>query len=83
MAYALIPCRSVTYAQRAVKMLQEAGYRASMRRLPADLPETGCGHAVRVERERAEDALSLMNKAGFQSHKIFCENEDGSVVACP
>lgn len=83
MANALIACRSVTYAQRAVRLLEKSGLRASMRKLPADLPETGCGHAVRVERERLTQAMQLMNEAGFPTRVYFCEGDDGSVVTCP
>jgi type III secretory pathway lipoprotein EscJ len=83
MANALIACRSVTYAQRAVRLLEQAGMRASMRRLPADLPETGCGHAVRVRREQAAEAMQVMNKAGFPAKIFFCEDESGGVATCP
>jgi type III secretory pathway lipoprotein EscJ len=79
----LIACRSVTYAQRAVRLLEKAGMRASMRRLPADLPETGCGHAVRVEREKLTQAMQMMNEAGFPTRVYFCEDENGGVIKCP
>ena len=83
MPNALIPCRSVTYAQRAVRLLEQSGLRASMRRLPADLPETGCGHAVRVPLERAPQAVQWMNEAGFPTKTFFCEDENGGVMVCP
>ncbi|MDR0325523.1 MAG: DUF3343 domain-containing protein [Oscillospiraceae bacterium] len=83
MANALIACRSVTYAQRAVRLLEKAGLRASIRRLPADLPETSCGHAVRVQRERVAQAMQLMNEAGFPTRTHFCEDENGGVIKCP
>ena len=83
MLKALIACRSVTYAQRAVRVLHKAGLKASMRRLPANLPEVDCGHAVRVDREHLTKALTLMNEAGFPSRVYFCEAEDGEVATCP
>jgi type III secretory pathway lipoprotein EscJ len=83
MANALIACRSVTYAQRAVRLLEQNGLRASMRKLPANLPETGCGHAVRVQRERLAQAIQLMKDSGFPVKYHFCEEENGEVVICP
>ena len=83
MPNALIACRSVTYAQRAVRLLEGAGMRASMRRLPADLPETGCGHAVRVRREDLPQAVKLMSESGFPRQITFCEDEEGGVIPCP
>ena len=83
MPNALIACRSVTYAQRAVRLLERAGLRASMRRLPADLPETGCGHAVRVPRERVAQAMQMMNEAGFPTRTYLCEDENGGITKCP
>ena len=81
---ALIACRSVTYAQRAVRLLEKNGIRASMRRLPADLPlDTGCGHAIRVQREEREQAMNVMRQAGFPAKSFFCENGDGGVDVCP
>jgi hypothetical protein len=83
MANALIACRSVTYAQRAVRLLERAGLRAAMRRLPADLPETGCGHAIRVRHEQLDHAVKLMTDSGFPSKTVFCEDENGGVLPCP
>jgi len=82
MTYALIGCRSITYAQRAVRLLAEHDIKAGMRRLPTDLPETGCGHAVRVEQKQRATALEIMNKAGFSSRAYFCEMENGDITTC-
>jgi type III secretory pathway lipoprotein EscJ len=84
MENALIACRSVTTAQKAVRLLEKHNIRASMRRLPADLPaESGCGHAIRVRRNMLEQAMKIMVSAGFPSKYFFCEEEDGGVVVCP
>jgi hypothetical protein len=83
MANALIACRSVTYAQRGVRLLEQSGIRASMRKLPADLAEAGCGHAVRVRREHLKHAIQLMTDSGFPVKVHYCEEEDGGVLPCP
>jgi hypothetical protein len=80
----LIACRSVTYAQRVVRLLENNNIRASMRRLPADLPsDSGCGHAVRVHLEAREQAMKIMRDAGFPAKVYFCESEDGGATVCP
>jgi hypothetical protein len=64
-------------------MLDRNGIRASMRKLPADMPETGCGHAVRVKRGYLEKSIQLMKDAGFPVKYHFCEDDAGEVVKCP
>ncbi len=83
MANALIACRSITYAQRAMRVLNSAGLRASIRRLPANLTDSGCGHAVRVEQRFLERAVAIMKNAGFAARYTFCERENGDVIPCP
>jgi len=83
MAYALIACRSVTSTQRAIRILEKNNISASMRRLPAGLPDTSCGHAVRVRRDLLEQSIELMRQAGYPVKVFFCENEEGGVAVCP
>ena len=83
MANALIACRSVTYAQKVVRLLEKNNIRASVRRLPAGLPDTGCAHAIRVRRENLEQAIKIIQQAGFPVKTFFCEDDDGGVAVCP
>lgn len=83
MANALIACRSITYAQRAMRVLNNAGLRASIRRLPVDLTDSGCGHAVRVEQKHLDRSVALMKSAGFAARYTFCEKSNGDVIPCP
>jgi len=79
---ALIVCRSVTYAQRAAHILNKAGLRAAGKRLPAVLPDTGCGHAVRVERARLSDAKDILADAGYDVGVVLCPQPDGTLGDC-
>jgi short-subunit dehydrogenase len=78
----LIACRSITYAQRAARVLNNAGIRASIRRLPVDLTDTGCAQAVRVEENQLHRAVTMMRNAGFTIRYTFCEQENGKVTPC-
>jgi len=79
---ALIVCRSVTYAQRAAHILTKAGLRAAGKRLPAVLPETGCGHAVRVEFDRLQTAKDILADAGYDIGIVLCPQPDGTLGDC-
>lgn len=73
----MITCRSVTYAQKYVKLLQQNGYPAYARRLPAHLSDTGCGHAVSVRPNHIRPALSLLDFYGMGPLRVFCETSGG------
>lgn len=83
MENALIACRSVTSTQRAIRILEKNNISASMLRLPAGLPDTTCGHAVRVRRDLLEPAIDLMRQAGYAVKVFFCEDEKGGIAVCP
>lgn len=81
--YALIACRSITYAQRAGRILNKAGISASVKRLPKLLPNRGCGHAVRVEQSSLTQAKAILAEAEFEITGVFCSQPDGSLEDCP
>ncbi|MDR1669791.1 MAG: DUF3343 domain-containing protein [Oscillospiraceae bacterium] len=83
MANALIACSSITYAQRAMRLLNNAGIRASIRRLPIGSTDTGCSQAVRVDQSKLDRSVALMKNAGFTARYTFCEKENGEVAPCP
>ena len=82
MAAFLIACRSITYAQRAVHILNKAGIHATAKKLPMTLRDAGCGHAVRVGPDALERAKETMRESGFEIHKVYCEQSDGTVGEC-
>jgi len=79
---ALIVCRSVTYAQQATHILNRAGLRAGSTRLPALLPDTGCGYAVRVKRQNLQEARDILSESGFNVTTVLCPQKDGSLGDC-
>ena len=71
-----ISCRSLTEAQRMQKLLERAGVRSAVARLPSDLSEGGCGYALRLNRRIAEAAETL-RMSGNRPGKVYVTSGDG------
>ena len=74
MVYYLIVCRSLTYAQRGVRLLERAGVSAYLVRAP----QAGCAYCIKVSQRWLERAVELMRGAGLGLRGIYCQTEDGS-----
>lgn len=75
----LIMCRSLTYAQRAQKILERAGFSSGIVKAPQGLNTSGCGYAVSIYR-RADEAISLLKANKLLSGKVFRRAENGDYV---
>ncbi len=78
MQYYLLVCRSITYAQRAMKVIENAGVSAAVIRLPKNISIDGCGYCVRVPMRSIVTALSAVKQAGLPPVRIFMCNNDGT-----
>ena len=78
MAYYLIICRSLTYAQRTVNVLERYGISAYIMRTPRTIAGEGCSHAVRVSQRRMPDAMRALSRAGMPAQRVFVLEPDGS-----
>lgn len=70
-------CRSVTYAQRAVKTLERHGISGSVVKLPQHLSEEGCGYGIRINGRWANRARGVLHDAGFEIRNIYTQNKNG------
>ena len=75
MKHYLIMCRSITSAQRAARILENALIRAAAVKAPRELTRSGCGYAVMVRAE-AERAVMLLRRQEIAIGRIFL-TEDG------
>ena len=48
----LLMCRSLTYAQKSVKLLERSGITAAVVKAPQGLSSSGCGYAVKPRRKK-------------------------------
>ncbi len=74
----LIVCRSLTYAQRAEKLLARAGITGVIVRAPSEATGTGCGYCVKLSGRRLAEALKALHSSGFSPVKILLMRDDGS-----
>ena len=78
MLYYLIICRSLTYAQRTVAILERAGVTARILRAPRGLVEEGCSHAVKVSERGLSLALRVLAHTDLNPKRIFVMTADGT-----
>ena len=60
MTYIFIFCRSLTYAQRAAKLLERQKIGSTVLKIPANLSENGCGYGVMIKMGDGNKAISIL-----------------------
>ena len=75
--YYLILCRSLTYAQRAARVLERAGIPALVTRPPAGLGPHGCSYALRLRERHLSAALRALREAGMDHGKVYLMQPGG------
>ncbi|MDL2287786.1 DUF3343 domain-containing protein [Oscillospiraceae bacterium OttesenSCG-928-F05] len=78
MANCYIMSRSLTNAQRSVRVLQHYGILSHMVRPPQHLTGRGCGYAVRIHERDLGNALRLLDDNGLPAKKVHRVGADGS-----
>ena len=73
----LLIARSVTHAQRMVRILESCGVRTGMFRAPTGLAARGCSYSVRVREDQLLQARSCLEKADLQPLGIFVRDGNG------
>ncbi len=72
----LIMCRSLTYAQRAERVLNRAGISAAVVKAPQSLLTGGCGYAISLHRN-FDRAVLLLKNNGLLRGKMYKRENDG------
>ena len=80
MGYYYFQCRSVTYAQRASKILKNHGIHASVVKLPVSISNEGCGYSLRISERNGLKSLTLLRDADFKIGKIYFSNAENQFV---
>jgi len=73
----LIILRSVTYAQRAKRILERAGLSAYVIKPDSYLVGNGCGFAVKVSEGYLPEALEILRNNNFDIGKVYVSTENG------
>lgn len=73
----MIMCRSLTYAQRAERLLERAGIYSGLTKAPQGVTPEGCTFGVKLQGKHVHRALGIIRGAGIKTGKIFEISEDG------
>ena len=76
-----ITFRSVTFAQRGERLLNQKNFRVSLMRTPRWMEEQGCGYALKLWTSDVHSALRLLRDNKVQLRKIYRQKEDGDLEA--
>ena len=74
-----ITFRSVTFAQRAEKLLQKRNIRAGVMRTPRWMEEQGCGYALKIWTQDIGGAVNLLRENQILLRRVYRQQEDGSL----
>ena len=67
----ILMCRSMTSAQKAVRLLQKAGIYASVAKAPQSANPGGCTYGAKVADRNVYAAAGILEKAGVKVEKIL------------
>ena len=76
----LIMCRSLTYAQRAMKTLERGGVTVALLKVPQSVSQTGCSYGLRVPSRYLEYCIRLLREKEQPFGKVFRYPIDGTPV---
>jgi len=75
----LILCRSLTYAQKAARVLERTGITASILRAPKALGKEGCAYCVKVSERRLQAALTVLKNTETRVGRVYLLAPDGEI----
>ena len=79
MRFYFIKFRSVTFAQRAEKVLSQRGIRVNLMRTPRWMEEQGCGYALKLWSGDILPVVKLLRENRLQLKKVYVQLEDGEM----
>ena len=79
MQFYFITFRSVTFAQRAEKLLNHRGIRVSLMRTPRWMEEQGCGYALKIWSEDIFTVIRFLRENKVQLRKVYAQQENGDM----
>lgn len=79
MRFYFITFRSVTFAQRAEKLLNQKAVRVSLMRTPRWMEEQGCGYALKLWTNDILPVVKLLRENKIQLRKVYAQMENGDM----
>lgn len=78
MLYYLLLCKSLTYAQRSARVLEQSGITVTVSKVPQSVSIQGCAYCVKVSERKVREAINLLRQAGLAPGRAFTLNADGT-----
>ncbi len=75
----VIVCRSLTYAQRGVRVLTMAGFSGNIRRTPSEIAKEGCSYSIFLRKADIGYAVYLLRRSGIEPRKVYKYSNGGSL----
>lgn len=79
MKFYFITFRSVTFAQRAEKLLRRSDIRCTLQRTPRWMEEQGCGYALRIWVKEPAQAVELLRRGDIPMRRLYIQRGDGQL----
>ena len=79
MEQSLIMCRSLTYAQRAMKALERGGVTVSLIKAPQAVSSAGCAYGLRISSRNLQYSIDLLRKGSLPFGKVYRYLKDGTL----
>ena len=77
----LLSFRSLTFAQRAARVLERAGIAGTVSRVPKAASTRGCAYCVIVPARHKERAVAVLASAGLGPERVLLRHPDGTLEA--
>lgn len=74
-----ITFRSVTFGQKAERLLENAGVSCSLQRTPRWMEEQGCGYALRIWTGDIQPALRTLRQAQIPMKRLYIQGSGGQL----
>ena len=78
MEVCMVTFRSITPAQRGEALLRRGQISCTLRRTPGWLQDKGCCYSLRIRKDDALTAVSMLRSAQIPFQKVYYQPEKGS-----
>lgn len=78
-----ITFRSVTFGQKAERLLENAGIQCSLQRTPRWMEEQGCGYALRIWTSEIQDSLRILRQERIPMKRLYIQGSNGQLEELP
>lgn len=83
MNYYYITFRSITFAQRAERLLSRGNVSCILQRTPKWMEEQGCGYALRVRTLEIRSQVQLLRQNRIPLRRVYLQTGEGQFEEIP